>query len=164
MACIIALFSFCKSAERKEVEFLSNPQQQNLLFNQLLNITNNEISEYAQNDSLSFLILPVHASCPYCRRKIINDIADKHKNLDAKHFIIISAGAGRKTINSYFRNENKELPLIPGKIYLDTTNMSLRYGLYTDKPVFYYTNQKKVYLKISSIPYTVKSDLKTFFK
>jgi hypothetical protein len=158
------IFSCGKSSNKQSsIEIIANNNKQDSIFRNLIHLTNNTISEDLLNDSLAFLILPVQASCPSCRNKTIDSIA-KHKNsLVDHHFIIISAKGGHKTINSYFKENNKDLPVIENKLFLDSTNEARRHDLYDKKPTIYYTYKKKAYKKVSAIPASIRQDLQEFF-
>jgi hypothetical protein len=145
------------------IELITESQKQSSIFQSLLAITNNAVPENDLNDSLSFLILPVQASCPACRKKTIDSIVKYRKKLAPNRFIVISASGGRKTINSYFREEDAELPVIENKLFLDSINQAYKFDLYSDKPTIYYAYNKRVYKKVAAIPATVKEDLREFF-
>ncbi len=141
---------------------ISDSTQQDSLFQSLLVLTGGLINEKPQ-DSLAFLILPVQASCPACRKKTIDSILKYKDDLPEKHFIIISASGGTKIVRSYFLEENSDLPQIPGKLFLDTTNKAYAFSLYDEKPTIYYSFNKRVFKKVASVPTTVKHDLNEFF-
>jgi hypothetical protein len=151
------------NSKDKTIELISDSRWKENVFNSLTKITNNVIDNKLLDDSLAFLVLPIHASCPYCRNKTIDSIAKYQEKLPKNHFIIIAANGGRKLINSYFRNKNLNLPEIKHVLFLDTTNQSWNYDLYEDKPTFYYTYNRHAYKKVSSIPETIKEDLHQFF-
>lgn len=121
------------------------------------------IPQVKAQDSLAFLILPINASCPYCKKKTIEKIAKKHKNIDTSHYIIISANKGLKTIAALFREQGYDLPITSSNIRIDSTNKASEYALCADKPTFYYSTKGKIYKKVASIPYSVKDDLADFF-
>lgn len=165
-ALLILLLSACgaKKAERQNnVEMISDGVKQELIFRSLVQLTNNTLSEDARNDSLAFLILPMEASCPECRTKVIDSLVDHQTELIDGRFIIISANAGRKTISSFFREQNKELPIIENRLFIDSTNQGLAFGLFETNPTIYYTNNGKAYKKVNSLPSTVREDLHSFF-
>lgn len=137
--------------------------QQDSLFQNLMATSGNTIPPTARNDSLAFLVLPVQASCPSCRDKTIDSIMKHQASLRANHFIILSASGGRKTINSYFRERNVEIPDLGARLILDSTNQANQYDLYKDNPAIYYSVNSKVYKKVLAIPVTVKQDLQEFF-
>jgi hypothetical protein len=143
------------------VELITSATQQDSLFHKLVTITNNTIQ--GVNDSLAFLVLPVQASCPSCRKKTIDSIMKHQAHLANNHYIIISANTGRKTIGGYFREQEYQLPDIPGKLFLDSVNMAFKYNLYKDKPTIYYSYNRKAYKKVAAIPATVRDDLREFF-
>ena len=152
-----------KDKNSRSVAIIGTPAEQQSIFNKLLTVSNNSIPAEQLPDSLAFLVLPVQASCPSCRKKTIDSIAAHQNDLLANHFIIISANGGRKTINSFFREVNKELPDMGNKLFLDSANNGYKYDLFKDKPTMYYTYQKKAYKKVESIPMTVREDLREFF-
>jgi hypothetical protein len=141
---------------------ISDSVEQTAVFDKLVLMTKITPSEN-QNDSLAFLILPVHASCPFCRKKTIDKIVKNISGMDNHHFIIISANGGRRTILGYFSEQNYALPESKN-LYLDSTNKAFDYKLYTDKPTMYYSFQKKVYKRVEAIPHTVRKDLAHFFQ
>jgi hypothetical protein len=159
------MFVFCGKSPHKNgssIEMIIQTGEQETIFRNLLEIAHT-VPEELRNDSLAFLILPVQASCPACRKKTIDSIAKNKDLLLANHFIIISANGGRKTIGSYFKEENKELPVIENSLFLDSTNFAYKHNLYTDKPTIYYTSNRKAFKKVAAIPITVKEDLREFF-
>ncbi|OQP58190.1 hypothetical protein A3860_07650 [Niastella vici] len=155
----------CNEAGKKQksIELITEASRQTNIFNNLIAVTNNTIPEARRSDSLAFLILPVQASCPACRKKTIDSIIEHRGDLPDRRFVVISANGGRKTIGAYFKEENSELPIIENKLFLDSMNRAFKYDLYSDKPTIYYTFNQKAYKKISSIPITVKQDLHSFF-
>lgn len=162
---MIVLFIACgKSPQNKanSIESISQSGEQETIFRNLLAIAQT-VPEEKRNDSLAFLILPVQASCPACRKKTIDSIANNCDRLLNNHFIVISANGGRKIITSYFKEENKELPVAEDRLFLDSTNVAYKFNLYTDKPTIYYTSKRKAYKKVAAIPITVKEDLREFF-
>lgn len=167
--CIIILtwvmmFSCGKPANKQSsIEYIENGNRQDSIFKMLVTLTNNEISANHLDDSLAFLILPIQASCPSCRNKTIDSISKYRNNLEDRHFIIISANGGSKTINGYFKENNKVLPVIKNKLFLDTTNRAFKYELYDKKPTIYYAYKQKAFKKVAAIPTTVRQDLQEFF-
>lgn len=154
----------CGNAKKgNSVEFITTSQAQDSIFKNLVYITNNSLPGQALNDSLAFLILPVQASCPSCRKKTIDSIMSHKKRLPVDHFIVISANGGRKTINGYFLEQDYELPEIPGKLFLDSNNLARKKDLCKDKPTFYYAHNQKAFKKVSAVPSTVRADLREFF-
>lgn len=84
-------------------------------------------------------------------------------SLAVKHYIIIAANGGRKTINGYFREQAYELPDMKNQLFLDSNNLAFKNNLYKDKPTMYYTHAGKAYKKIEAVPATVRKDLQEFF-
>lgn len=163
---ILIAFGRCTNSSYKNagsIELITEKARQDSIFRNLILLTNNSIPEPARNDSLAFLVLPVQASCPACRKKTIDSIAKHRSGLLPNRFIILSANGGRKTINSFFREENTELPEIENHLFLDSSNTAFRYDLYSDKPTIYYTYNQKAYKKVAAIPTTVRDDLREFF-
>lgn len=163
---IILFVSFifgCNTKKENSVELVTDTKAQESIFKNLIDLTYGALPEPILQDSLAFLVLPVQASCPACRKKTIDSIVKHSKNLADRHFIIISANGGRKTINGFFMEIDKKLPVIENRLFLDTVNMALKYNLYDQKPTIYYTFNKKVYKKVGAIPATVKDDLQEFF-
>jgi hypothetical protein len=162
---IVSIVAACSSSSKKmnSIELISEANQQESIFQSLMAVTNKALSENIQKDSLAFLVLPVQASCPACRNKTIDSIVIHQTDLLENHFIIISANGGRKTINGYFLENNKDLPIIKDKLFLDTTNQAFKLGLYDKKPTIYYTHNLKTFKKVAAIPATVRQDLQEFF-
>lgn len=153
-----------KSAHKNQsVEFINEMQLQKSIFYSLNLIISNPGLRDVGGDSLAFLILPVQASCPSCRKKTIDSIVKYKELLRDRHFIVISAGAGRKTINGYFLEQGKKIPVMENKLFLDSTNRAFILGLVKDRPTIYYAYDRKVYKKVSAIPATVRDDLREFF-
>jgi hypothetical protein len=167
IACIlviIILYSCGDSHEYSDnAELISEAQRQDSIFNSLLLLTSNSIPEAVQQDSLGFLILPVQASCPSCRKKTIDSIVKHQNGLKNNRFIIISAIGGRKFINSFFREENAQLPVMENKLFLDSTNQAYKFSLYDEQPTIYYTYNRKALKKVVAVPRTVRKDLFEFF-
>jgi len=157
-------FSCAKpDTSKRSVEMLTSVGMQDSIFKNLLRITDKGMIENNFKDSLAFLILPVQASCPSCRKKTIDSILKYSKNLRDDRYIIISANGGREVIDLYFREQNAQLPIIENRLFLDTTNLAYRLDLYEDKPTIYYTYNRKAYKKVAAIPVTVRDDLREFF-
>ena len=161
----IVLLWACNYSDHKpnSVAIIADPAKQNSVFNSLIDLTNKSIPANQLNDSLSFLVLPVKLSCPACRKKTIDSIVKHQHDLAQRHFIIISGSEGRKNMNSYFQEVDKELPVIENQLFLDSTHEAYKKELVTENPVIYYTAGKKAYKKVSSVPATVKDDLREFF-
>lgn len=159
------LFLSCGKSDKKpeSIKLISDITEQDLVFKNLVEVTGDAIPKSTMNDSLAFLIVPVQASCPACRKKTIDSIIKYQNNLAANHFIIISAKGGRKTIESYFREEDHEMPVMPDKLFLDSTNQAGKQKLYESNPAMYYSYKGKAYKKVYAIPATVKEDLHEFF-
>ncbi|AEV99034.1 hypothetical protein A4D02_10775 [Niastella koreensis] len=153
----------CKSGDKKNsIELIADDSRQSAIFNNLMQLTRSAVSNKEQEDSLAFLILPVQASCPACRNKTIDSIAEHKNDLPNNHFIIISANGGYKSIRGYFQENNKVMPETD-KLLLDSTNEAHRLLLYENKPTIYYSSSRKVYKKVAAIPRTVREDLREFF-
>lgn len=163
LACFVILIFACTYNKSESIERLTDIKVQDSVFKNLVQLTQGTIPQSLQDDSLAFLVLPVQASCPSCRNKTIESIVNHSGNLAARHFVIISADGGRKTINGYFRENDSELPVIPDKLFLDSTNLAKKFKLYDEKPTIYYTFKRKAFKKVAAIPATVKEDLKEFF-
>ena len=118
-----------------------------------------------QEDSLSFLILPLDAACPACRDKTLDSIYKFRKNVPPNHFIILSLNGGKKRLKQYFKNAgHSKIPEIPGVLFIDSTVKAWDLGLYKDNPTLYYTANGHTYRKIEAWPHTVKEDLREFFR
>lgn len=159
----ISLLSACGKGPESSVILITTPTQQDALFEGLMEVTQYGIPEMFIRDSLSFLVLPVQASCPSCRKKTIDSIMKHQDNLTDRHYIIIAANGGRKTIRGYFREQAYELPDIKNRLFLDSNNLANKNNLYKDNPTLYYAYDKKVYKKVAAIPATVREDLREFF-
>lgn len=142
---------------------ITSASKQDSIFNSLLAITKHVIPEGIQNDSLAFLILPVQASCPSCRSKVIDSIVKHAENIRENRYVIVSANGGAKLVGSFFNDERAELPVGKNWLILDSINQGHAFKLYVDKPTIYYTHNRKAYKMVASIPYTVKNDLRDFF-
>jgi hypothetical protein len=152
----------CKEPE-SSVTLINAPGQQDSLFRQLISVTGSQLPNSSLQDSLAFLVLPVQASCPSCRKKTIDSIMKHQEDLPAGHYIIIAANGGRKTILGYFREQSYELPDIGNQLLLDSNNLSGKSKLYKDNPTMYYSYSGKVFQKVAAIPATVREDLREFF-
>lgn len=151
------------AGKQTSIEVITDEVKKDSLFKNLVKITGDILPEGSLSDSLSFLILPIQASCPSCRRKTIDSIAEHQNRLPVNHFVVISANGGRKTISAFFKEQGKELDPAESRILLDSTNQASKYDLYYDKPTIYYATGGKVYKKVAAIPSTVKEDLREFF-
>lgn len=160
---VIVIIGCGKGKKLEKIDLITSPGTQDSVFKGLLATTNFGIPEDKLADSLTFLLLPMHASCPACRNKTIDSILKHQSNLLDGHYIIISANGGLKTINSYFKERKGQLPTIPHRLFLDSTAQASKNNLYDDNPLIYYTYNKKAYKKITAIPITVKEDLREFF-
>lgn len=147
----------------KSVMAIVDATSQVSIFNKLVSLTEKAIPETQLNDSLAFLVLPVKLSCPACRKKTIDSIVKHQSDLPERHYIIISGSEGRRNLNSYFLEVNKEMPLMKDQLFLDTTNQAFKNALVTENPVIYYAANQKAYKKVSAIPATVRDDLQEFF-
>lgn len=159
---IIIAFA-CNNKKPNSIEYITENQSQNSIFTKLVTIANPSLDAQALNDSLAFLLLPVQASCPSCRKKTIDSLMSHQNKIPGDHFVIICASAGRKTINGYFLEQDYELPEIPGKLFLDSMNLAGKSDLCRDKPTIYYAYNQKVFKKVSAVPATVREDLREFF-
>ena len=148
---------------KRSVEIITSGDRQDSIFQTLLKVIDSSSIAAHLNDSLAFLILPVQASCPSCRKKTIDSILKHKEDLADRHYIIISAGAGRDAINNFFKEQNGELPEIVNRLFLDTINSTYRLKLYDDKPTIYYVYDRKAYKKVAAVPITVRDDLREFF-
>jgi hypothetical protein len=152
-----------RNTNRESIEYITETNMQSDIFIHLLELTHHSISKVKLNDSLAFLILPLHASCPACRNKTIDSIVKYKDNLTDRQFIVIAADGGRKIMASYFKEQEQELPTINNKLFLDSTNVAYKHHLFDKKPTIYYASNGKVYKKVSAIPSTIKQDLHEFF-
>lgn len=162
---LLILVTACgkSDSKQKSVDLITEPSEQEKVFQDLLSLTDSSISTVMQQDSLAFLILPVEASCPACRKKTIDSIMKHKDNLLDRRFIIISGAGTRKILGSYFMEQNYRLPEIKNRLFLDSTYHAHKAKLYTTNPTLYYTFNRKAYKRISAVPSTVKEDLREFF-
>src|SRR6478735_9321195 len=159
---IILVLTCCSQKKHDGMEAITNAVLQEELFSKLASINNYSIAQDAINDSLAFLILPMQASCSSCRNKTIDSIDSRKAKLDNKHLIILS-GNSRKSIINYFKERKKASPESESRIILDTNERAFKDDLSSTNPVIYYAYNKKVYLKVSCSPATIKADLGAFF-
>lgn len=159
----ILVIACVKRKTAKSVEIIVGTGRQDSIFQALMAVTGSAVPEAVRKDSLAFLLLPVEASCPSCRKKTIDSIIERKDQLPINHYIILSANGGRKTISAFFRERGKELPVIANRLFLDSTNQALAYDLADDKPTMYYTAKGRAFKKVAAIPNTVKTDLHEFF-
>src|SRR5688500_12893047 len=112
LAVMNLLLSACGKIKTKSdsVEAITDTAKQSLIFANIMNVTDNAVNQMIRSDSLSFLVLPIEASCPSCRKKTIDSIVKNKDHLANNSFVIISANSGRKTINSFFEEQNYKLP------------------------------------------------------
>ena len=162
---ILLIATGCGATSKKpnSIEMIASGTEQDAVFHDLVAITNTIIPEHSQSDSLAFLVLPLQASCPACRNKTIDSIVKHQDDLLNNHFIILSINGTRKKINGFFQENNKKMPDMEGRLILDSNNNAFKHRLYTDKPVMYYTYNKKAFKKVAAVPATVKDDLSEFF-
>lgn len=169
---LILLISLFCSCERRQAgkgntmkirnsDLISDPVVQDSLFKRLKRLTKDAIPACELQDSLAFLILPMEASCPACRRKAIDSIVKYKDRLDEKHYVVI-IGNGSRSIQGYFSQQNKSMPLARGILY-DTLELSAEMAISSTNPNIYYSHGQKVYLKVSCLPATIKEDLKVFY-
>lgn len=163
LAFSVVSFIQCEARKDKPVsaEILTDEAQQDSIFSQLLQII--QPAELSTNDSIAFLILPLDASCPSCRDKTIDSIAKYSSLMPRNHFVILSSNDGIKSMNGYFKERKKSLPLNETFLVLDSNNLAGNFGLYEANPTIYYTSKGKAYKKIATMPETVKQDLHDFF-
>jgi len=158
------VFSCAKpDVSKRSVEIIESDDKQESIFKDLVGIVDNSIQEEALNDSLAFLILPVQASCPSCRKKTIDSLLSHRLNLRKHHYIVISANGGVKTISAYFKRQNADIPTIENKLFIDSINRASRLNLCKDRPTIYYSYNRKAYKKVAAVPVTVRDDLREFF-
>lgn len=151
-----------KGSVTNSIELITDRKEQDSIFHHLMALTRVENINLLK-DSVAFLVLPMQASCPACREKTIDSIVIHQHNLVKGRYIILSAKGGKKTISSFFKERDKELPAIDGRLFLDSTNEATKYNLIDEKPTAYYAHGGRVYKKVASVPMTVKEDLHEFF-
>lgn len=146
--------------EKSKTEITGSMQDS--VFSYLSQIAGPTLSEEQKKDTLSFLILPLEASCPACLGKTIDSILKYQHHLNKYQIIIISLNAGKKRISSYFKERGGNLPT-EANIILDTLNLSSRFQLHESNPTFYFTANKHAISKKVGLPATIKEDLHQFF-
>ncbi|KAA2239732.1 hypothetical protein F0L74_26430 [Chitinophaga agrisoli] len=161
------LFLSCKQESKKSGSFnkiIAENSLQDTLFRRLTNLTSdgNDI-ESMKEDSLFFLILPVEAACPSCRKKTIDSIVKYKDQIDDQHFIIIT-GSGRRIIESFFNEQGCELPIGAHNIFIDSTHQAFINDLSFTRPEIYYAHRRRVFEKISCVPTNIKGELAKFFR
>ena len=162
VACIIVIS--CGAAKKENsIEMISASEQQDSIFRDLIIVTGDAVPDSLQGDSLAFLVLPLQASCPACRNKTIDSIAEHANSLLKNHYVVISANGGHKTINGYFQENDKKMPDMGHSLILDSNNLAHKYELYDKKPTMYYTYNRKAFKKVAAVPATVRDDLREFF-
>jgi hypothetical protein len=152
-----------KPDDKPSTEYINSIQEQKSLFEQLKQIFLVNSASESLNDSIAFLILPLQASCPSCRKKSIDSIMAHINAFPKNHFVTIALNAGRKSANSFFREQNYEMPALTPFFQFDSTNLTGKTNLYENQPMIYYAFNQKVYKKVAARPSTVKEDLREFF-
>lgn len=160
---LISVLACKEKAKETSIEIIKSEDIQRIYFDGLMSVTNQTIPQLTRQDSLAFLVLPLEASCPSCRKKTIDSILKHKSDLRDKHYIVLSINGSIKTINGYFEDRKGQLPQIRNKLFLDSVNNAFFLKLYDMKPTMYYTYQGKAYKKVAAIPTTVKEDLREFF-
>lgn len=117
------------------------------------------------DDSVSFLIVPIDATCNACTDKSIDSIINHidMKETGRKKISIIS-GASHKSILAYFSQRNVTLPAENKNLFYDDENAAFLKELLFHQPTIYYAYNKKVYKRIISTPITIKENLHDFFR
>lgn len=161
----MVVFSACKddSMKKSDIKLISDSKLQDSTFKVLLSFASIDTANPKLNDSLEFMILPLEISCPSCRNKTIDSILKHKDDLGENNYLIVSAKGGRKKMNAFFRDRGGVLPVIPDKVFLDSTHLALDYELVHDNPVIFYTAHRKVYKKVTFLPPTVKDNLHDYF-
>lgn len=161
---LIFLFICCKESPKlSSIELITETTKQEQIFKGLMAVTNNIIPENLRKDSLAILLLPLEVSCPSCRKKTIDSIIKHGINLSEKHYIILSATEGYDSMNRFFKDRKGNIPSITNRLFLDSINHARVLRLVNNKPTIYYTSGEKAFKRVSSIPETIKADLKEFF-
>lgn len=160
---ILLIATGCGPKKPNSIEMITAGGKQDAIFHDLITVAQNSVPESVQSDSLAFLVLPLQASCPACRSKTIDSIVMHQDDLLKNHFIVLSIKGTRKKINGFFQENNKKLPELHDHLVLDSNNLAYMHALYDEKPVMYYTYNKKAYKKVAAVPATVRDDLREFF-
>jgi hypothetical protein len=129
------------------------------IFNKLVNIMGPNTT-VANNDSLSFLIIPIDMTCESCRDKSIAKVDSLKNQLAPNKFVIISA-SDPKEIKAYFKNSN--IQITSRNVIIDTSNMALKSDLIYAQPTIYFSHLKSAYKKIKITPVNINKALDTFF-
>lgn len=123
IAIILPVLFSCRSEPQRPIASSSSPiplNEQQIIFSKLMDVINDSTkSQY--KDSLAILIIPIDASCPFCRDRCI-DYLNKYLNQLPNNHIAIITGNGMKAIHSYFSSKNKRVPSKDRQVYFDGTN------------------------------------------
>ncbi|RPD41849.1 hypothetical protein [Chitinophaga barathri] len=151
-----------KTTNPSRDSLIESKQQQQMLYEQLAQLVPGSLPG---NDSISFMVLPLEASCPSCRDKSLDSIVRFKNSIPSNHYIILSLKGGRKYVRQYFKNAgHKQIPDIPGVLFIDSIDKAGEFQLYHNNPSFYYAVAGNTYRKIDALPHTVKEDLREFFR
>lgn len=161
---LLSIFWSCsKPAKVESVQMIDNEASSQHYFKALMAVTEDRIPVNEQQDSLSFLILPLQASCPSCRKKTLDSIIKHKHDLKSRHYIILSTSEGLQAIEGYFYARKSQMPDLKGKMFIDTLNYASQLGLFDLKPTMYYAFHGLVYKRVNAYPQTVKEDLREYF-
>ncbi|KAA2240175.1 hypothetical protein F0L74_28830 [Chitinophaga agrisoli] len=154
----------CISGHRENLQtsIIQGDTLQTNLFNKLVDLTGHSIPENRLSDSLSFMIIPIDASCNYCRDKSVDSLNTALDEMNNHHFAIIT-GNGMKAIKAYFSGDKRNMPVKDGQVFVDFENKAYLNDLVFLHPTFYYSFNKRVYVKVKTVPITIHDDLRRFF-
>lgn len=163
LICGILLLA-CSHAKRhfNQVENAIPLEEQGVLFDRLLEVVGNQIPGKLLHDSLSFLVIPIDASCHYCRDKCVDSLISNIDKMGDSRVVIISSN-GLKALKGYFTERKKDIPIGSSKIIIDYNNVAYVNDLVFLNPMFYYCHDKKVYEQIKGVPTRIKDNLHDFF-
>jgi len=155
---LICLFG-CSSQQNKNKTLEDNlpAARQPNAFDSLQSVL--QLPQLNRSDSVKILILPIDVSCPACRDKAIKSIADNSSRISDNRIVII-AGSGRKNINFFFKELDKELP---ANVLIDSSGKSINAQIATSNPVFIRTYDHRLLSRAESDPGTIKEYLQSFF-
>lgn len=163
LLCIVISGCGASSTNDTPRETTLREEGRDSLFQQLMVLTGNNISVEYRMDSLAFLILPLDNSCPACRDKTMDSIAKHLHDLRPGHYIVLSANSGIKNMRSTFQENGRDMPVLDGKVFIDSANLAYNYDLYASNPSMFYAADGQVFKSVFSLPASIKEDLMYFF-
>lgn len=162
---ILLVLAACSHKAKVKTDFsqaITDPLQRDSLFQNLMGLTKNSIPQTQAKDSLLFLVLPVEAACPSCRKKTIDSVIKYKDRLNEQRYVIIT-GTGRKIIESYFKERGYDLPFAAHNIFVDSVNEAFIHDVIFTRPEIFYAYNNEVYRKVSCVSVNIKAELAKFF-